>query len=81
MEKQILLAAERLMDERELGCKDIRKELKKNFRKKDVKSLKKKIKKLFKTKRVRFYFYRAPHYFVKMIFFSFSTQILRYRVM
>ena len=36
MEKEILLAAEKLMDDKEeLGCKDIRKELKKNFKKED----------------------------------------------
>ena len=63
MEKEILLAAEKLMDDKEeLGCKDIRKELKKNFKKEDVKSLKKKIKKLFKTKRVRFYLSRASSF-------------------
>ena len=58
MEKQILLEAERLIDERKelITCKDIRKELRKRYEKKYVKSLKSRIKKMLKTKRVRFFF-------------------------
>ena len=60
MEKEILIEAERLIKEKNelISSKCVCKELKKKFKKDDVKSCKKKIKKLFENEQVTFFFSR-----------------------
>ena len=59
MEKEILIEAERLIKEKKelISSKCVCKELKKKFKKDDVKSCKKKIKKLFENEQVTFFFF------------------------